>query len=201
MSQNTERHQATHERKSMTEKSTPAVSYLTWTGIALIVFGAFAVAVPAFAGELAVMVIGAVVLISGIMQFVQGLREESWSSKLLSLVLGVITAFCGGAILAHPLVGMVVLTLVLAVMFVIEGIWKIIASFSFRPAPGWLALLFSGILGFLLGFMIWKQWPLSGLWAVGILIGVDLLVTGCSMVALAMTIKRVKGFVEEAASG
>ena len=182
----------------MAEKSVPAASYLMWTGIALIVFGAIAVALPAIAGELAVMVIGAVVLVSGITQFVQGLREQTWSHKLLSMVLGIITALCGGAILAHPLVGMVVLTLVLVVMFVIEGIWKIVVSFSFRPAPGWLALLFSGILGFLLGFMIWKQWPLSGLWAIGILIGVDLLVTGCSMVTLALTIKQAKKVVEEA---
>ncbi len=59
-------------------------------------------------------------------------------------------------------------------------------------------MLFSGILGFLLGFIIWRGWPVSGVWAVGILIGVDLLVTGCSMVALAMTVKQVKKDIEEA---
>lgn len=184
----------------MTEKSTPGASYLMWTGIALIIFGAIAIVVPAFAGNLVVMVIGAILLVTGVLQFVQGLREETWSSKLLTLVLGVITTICGISVLAHPVVGMVVLALILAILFVIEGIWKIIASFSFRPAQGWLAMLFSGIIALLLGFLIWKQWPLSGLWAVGILIGVDLLVTGCSMVALAMTVKQVKKDLEEAAS-
>jgi uncharacterized membrane protein HdeD (DUF308 family) len=184
----------------MTEKSTPGASYLMWTGIALMIFGAIAVAAPAVMGTAVVMVIGAILLVTGIVEFVHAFREPTWSSKLLTLVLGVITTICGFSVLAHPVVGMVVLALILAVLFVIEGIWKIIASFSFRPASGWLAMLFSGIVALLLGFLIWKQWPLSGLWAVGILIGVDLLVTGCSMVALAMTIKRVGKDLEEAAT-
>jgi uncharacterized membrane protein HdeD (DUF308 family) len=170
-----------------------------WTGIALIIFGAIAIATPAFMGTAVVMVIGAVLLVSGVFQFVQGFREESWASKLLGMILGVIAVLCGFAVLAHPLVGMVVLTLILAIFFVIEGIWKVIASFSFRPAPGWVAMLCSGILCFLLGFLIWYQWPLSGMWAIGILIGVDLLATGVSMVVLAMTIKRMKKDLEAAA--
>ena len=96
--------------------------------------------------------------------------------------------------------GLTMLTLVLAFFFVIEGIWKIVISFSYRPAQGWIAMLISGILGFLLGFIIWRQWPISGRWAVGVLIGVDLLMTGISMVALAMTIKHVKKEDAEAAA-
>lgn len=184
----------------MTKKSTPGASYLMWTGIALMVFGVIAIAAPAIMGTAVVMVIGAILLVTGIVEFVHAFREPTWSSKILTLVLGVITIVCGISVLAHPVVGMVVLALILAILFAIEGIWKIIVSFSFRPASGWLAMLFSGIIALLLGFLIWKQWPLSGLWAVGILIGVDLLVTGCSMVALAMTVKQAKKDLEETAS-
>ena len=184
----------------MSETSTPSTSYLMWTGIALIVFGAIAIAAPALMGTAVVMVIGAILLVTGVVEFIHGFREPKWSSKLLTLVLGVITIVCGISVLAHPVVGMAVLALILAILFAIEGIWKIIASFSFRPASGWLAMLFSGIIALLLGFLIWKQWPLSGLWAVGILIGVDLLVTGCSMVALAMTVKQVKKELQEGAA-
>ena len=181
----------------MSETSTPSMSYLMWTGIALMIFGAVAVAAPAVMGAAVVMVIGAILLISGIVQLIHGFREQSWSSKLLGFILGAITCICGLAVLAHPLFGLTILTLVLAIFFVVEGIWKVVVSFSFRPAPGWLAMLFSGILGFLLGFLIWKQWPLSGEWAVGILIGVDLLVTGSSMVALAITVKRLTEDLQE----
>ena len=184
----------------MNKAAAPNASYLMWTGVALIVFGAVAVAAPAVMGTAVVMVIGAVLIVSGTVQLIHGFREQSWSSKLLGFILGAITTICGLTVLAHPLFGLTILTLVLAIFFVVEGIWKVIVSFSFRPAPGWLAMLFSGILGFLLGFLIWKQWPLSGMWAVGILIGVDLLVTGSSMVALAITIKRLGRALQESAT-
>jgi uncharacterized membrane protein HdeD (DUF308 family) len=83
------------------------------------------------------------------------------------------------------------IALLLAIFFVVEGVWKIIASFSYRPAPGWLFMLASGVIALVLGLLIWKQWPVSGLWAVGILVGVDLLMTGVSMVALATTVRRI----------
>lgn len=96
----------------------------------------------------------------------------------------------GGAVMAHPFYGMAALTLVLATFFAIEGIWKVVSSFSYRPMPGWIALLMSGALDLILGILIWRQWPVSGLWAVGLLVGVSLLSTGIALVALAITWKR-----------
>ena len=111
-----------------------------------------------------------------------------------------IVALCGLGLLGEPWVGMKFITLVLAIFFVVEGIWKIIASFSYRPASGWLLILASGVLTLFLGLLIWKQWPVSGLWAVGILVGVNLLMTGISMVALASTVRRLKSLAKDAAA-
>ncbi len=175
----------------MTTNNLPQTNHLMLTGILLIIFGVIAIATPAVAGTAVVIVIGAMLLLAGIVQFVQGLRAESWSSKLLPLILGLVTALCGVGVLGHPLLGLSFLTLLLVAFFVVEGIWKIIASFSYRPAPGWLFMLASGALGLVLGVLIWQQWPVSGLWAVGILVGIDLLMTGISMVALATTVGRL----------
>lgn len=177
----------------MSTKALPNPNYLLLTGIALLVFGCIAIAAPAVAGTSVVIVVGAILVVSGVTQAIHGIREESMASKLHSLVLGVITLLGGLAVLAHPLLGLTVLTLVFAVYFVIEGIWKIIASFSLRPASGWLAILGSGLIDFVLGFLIWRQWPLSGLWAVGTLIGVDLLVSGAALLLLSSTVRRLRG--------
>ena len=59
-------------------------------------------------------------------------------------------------------------------------------------------ILLSGVIALVLGLMIWRQWPVSGLWAVGILVGVDLLMTGISMVALASTVRRIRNVAAEA---
>ncbi len=175
----------------MTTNNPPQTKHLMLTGIVLIIFGIIAVATPAVAGKAVVMVIGALLLIAGVVQFVQGLRAESWSDKLLPLILGAIAALCGLGLLGEPWIGMKFIVLLLAIFFVLEGIWKIFVSFSFRPAPGWLFMLASGVLGLVLGLVIWRQWPVSGLWAVGVLVGVDLLMTGISMVALASTVRRI----------
>ncbi|PQO42813.1 hypothetical protein C5Y97_01265 [Blastopirellula marina] len=160
-------------------------------GFLTVAMGAVAIASPLIAGTAIVYLVGAVLLIAGITQIAGGIQADTMSHKLMPLILGVVTTLGGIAALAHPLVGLEVLTLFLAAYFVAEGIWKVIASFNFRPAQGWLALLFSGIITWLLGAMIWLQWPDSGLWAIGILVGVNLLMTGMALLALAATVGKI----------
>jgi uncharacterized membrane protein HdeD (DUF308 family) len=176
----------------MTDQKMVGTTSLTLMGVLLIILGIIAVATPAVAGKAVVLVIGATLLIAGVVQIVSGLRTEGWSGKLPPLILGVIAALCGLGLLGEPWIGMKFIALLLAIFFVVEGIWKIIASFSYRPASGWLLILASGVIALVLGLLIWKQWPVSGLWAVGILVGVDLLMTGISMVALASTVRRMR---------
>ncbi len=95
----------------MTTNSSAQTRHFMLTGIVLIVFGVIAMATPAVAGTAVTLVIGGVLLISGLVQFVQGWRAESWSSKLLPLIQGLVTALCGLGVLAHPLLGLKFLTL------------------------------------------------------------------------------------------
>ena len=71
-----------------------------------------------------------------------------------------------------------------------EGAWKIVVSFRYKPATGWKWLLASGLLSLILGLLIWNQWPVSGMWAVGALVGVNLLGTGLALAALASTLNK-----------
>jgi uncharacterized membrane protein HdeD (DUF308 family) len=176
----------------MTDEQTPNIASLTLMGVLLIILGIIAIATPAVAGKTVVMVIGVVLLVGGVVQIVSGLRSEGWSGKLPPVILGVIAALCGLGLLGEPWIGMKFIALLLAIFFVLEGIWKIIASFSYRPASGWLLMLASGVIALVLGLLIWRQWPLSGLWAIGVLVGVDLLMTGTSMVVLASTVRRLR---------
>ena len=185
----------------MSDQEVPDTTSLTLMGVVLIIFGVLAIATPAVAGTAVVMVIGAMLLIAGIAQIVSGLRTEGLSSKLPPLILGVLSAFCGIGLLGEPWIGMKFIALLLAIFFAVEGVWKIVASFNYRPATGWLALLASGILTLILGILIWRQWPISGLWAVGVLVGINLLMTGISMVTLAATARRLKSVAEEDAAG
>ncbi|MEW4562436.1 HdeD family acid-resistance protein [Bremerella sp. JC770] len=181
----------------MAESKKPSVTFLMVMGVVTAILGVVAIGSPAVAGTAVVYIVGAVMLIAGISQVVMGLKAEGWSHKLLPLILGTVTTMGGLAVLAHPVLGMEILTLILAAYFVAEGIWKVIASFNFRPAQGWLAILFSGFVTWLLGAMIWMQWPASGMWAIGILVGVDLLLTGIALICVAMTLGKIVDKIDE----
>jgi len=174
----------------MGRETRSAIDRLNWLGIVLIALGVAAVLTPAVAGSAVVMVIGFILLIAGIVPIVRGLKAEAGMEKAMSLILGIIMVLAGIAVIGHPLLGLAFLTLLLVGYFVAEGVWKIVVSFRYRPATGWKWLLASGALSLLLGLLIWNQWPVSGMWAVGVLVGFNLFGTGLALVTLASTLNK-----------
>ena len=168
-----------------------AIEHLYLLGIVLIALGVAAVLTPVVAGSALVIVIGFILLLAGIVPIVRELKAEASMEKAIGLILGIITALTGIAVIGHPLFGLAFLTLLLVGYFVAEGVWKIVVSFRYKPATGWKWLLASGALSLILGLLIWRQWPVSGLWAVGVLVGVNLLGTGLALVTLASTLKSL----------
>jgi len=168
-----------------------AVEHLHWLGIALIALGVVSVLAPVVAGSALVIVIGFILLIAGIVPIVRELKAEASTEKTMGLILGIITALTGIAVIGHPLFGLAFLTLLLVIYFVTEGVSKIVVSFRYKPAAGWKWLLASGVLSLLFGLLIWSQWPVSGMWAVGVLVGLNLLGTGMALVTLASTLKSL----------
>lgn len=174
----------------MSQAMQSAVTRLTWLGVALVVFGLAAIITPAVAGGAVVLVIGMILLAAGIVAIFRAMKAQSGTEKGLGLTLGIITGLAGIAIIGHPIFGLAFLTLLLIGYFVAEGVWKIAVSFRYRPATGWKWLLLSGAASLVIGFLIWSQWPVSGMWAIGIMVGINLLSTGLALVALAATLKR-----------
>jgi uncharacterized membrane protein HdeD (DUF308 family) len=137
---------------------------------------------PAVAGGAVVSVVGVILIAAGLVQIWRALQSAG-SEKVMTLILGAIAVLAGIAVVLHPLLGLAFLTLLLAVYFAAEGLWKLVAAFRYRPPAGWL--MASGLLSFVLAWLIWSQWPISGLWAVGVLVGLDLIATGAAVVTLA----------------
>jgi uncharacterized membrane protein HdeD (DUF308 family) len=82
------------------------------------------------------------------------------------------------------------LTLILAVFFMVSGAFRILVALLMR-FPEWRWLLLNGLITLLLGLLIWKQWPLSGLWVIGLFIGFELIYTGVSWVLLSLAARRL----------
>ncbi|KAA0132122.1 HdeD family acid-resistance protein [Gimesia chilikensis] len=162
----------------MSTTTPPVIKNFKMTGIILCVLGVISLITPAMAGTAVVLVIGSLLMFGGFLYLFQTSQAGDTSGKMMHIILGILMILGGFGIISHPLFGLSFLTLMMAMFFLFEGTWKVLMSFSLKPAAGWGQVLFSGIISLLLGGLIWAEWPLSGLWAVGTLLGVDLLLTG-----------------------
>ncbi len=157
---------------------------MTVMGVALAVVGVLALGAPFWAGATVTLLVGCLVLAAGIGQCVFAFQARSFGRGALSFLLGGITVACGVVMVAHPILNLAFLTLALAVWFVVTGVFEAIYAVKLRPLEGWHWTLVGALLSVLLGLMIWNQWPLSGTWAVGVLVGVKMLFLGVTLVLL-----------------
>ena len=154
----------------------------TILGAIAIILGMLAMLAPALIGISVVMIVGVIVVAGGIVRMIWAFQAGSLGKGLFGFAIGGLTLLCGLALVANPLFATGVLTIVLAAYFIVDGIFEIVAGLRLRPEPGCGWMLFAGIVSILLGLMIWQQFPLSGAWAIGILLGIKLFFVGLIMV-------------------
>ncbi|TLU64589.1 HdeD family acid-resistance protein [Thalassotalea litorea] len=166
-------------------------------GILIVILGILAMVAPMIAGMSIAVMVGLILLFAGIVQIVFALKAQSFGSGLLKFLFGGISVLGGLFMMIMPAMGLITLTIVLLVYFIIEGIFTIIIAFQYKPQQGWGWMLFSGVVTLVLAWMIWKSWPVSGAWAVGILVGVRLLFSGFSIIFTSMATKKLAQSIEK----
>ena len=162
-------------------------------GIILCLLGLIVLLSPVAAGEAVVLIVAVVLVVTGIAQMVQGWRSGGWSVAPVAIVFGAAVAVVGVMVWLNPAIGSGFLTVLLILFFIANGLWKASTAWRYRGAHGWVWLLLSGLVSLVFVYLLWKQWPLSGAWAVGVLVGIDLVLTGLSMVILAVALRKVRG--------
>ncbi|MGH9353055.1 MAG: HdeD family acid-resistance protein [Terriglobia bacterium] len=164
--------------------------WLLALGIALIVLGVIALIDSVAVTVISMFLFGWVLLIAGIIEAVQAFRHRRGGHLFLHVLNAVLSIVVGLLLLRHPLAGAIVFTLLLAVYFTVAAIFRIIAALAMR-VPRWGWALANGIVTLILGILVWSQWPVSGLWIIGLFIGIDLIITGWSQVMLASVARRL----------
>ena len=153
-------------------------------GIVMVIAGALAIMSPLVAGLSVAIAVGVLLVASGVSRLFLAFKMGSFGQGVLVFVLGVLSIIAGGYMVARPGMALATLTLVLAAYLFVDGIFEIIWAFRLRPIKGWGWTLFSGIAALVLGIMIWRQFPVSGTWAVGTLVGIHMIFGGSSLASV-----------------
>ena len=165
--------------------------WLIVAAILFIVLGAFAIIEPAVAGLGVALLVGWLLIFGGVSHFISAFEGGGARRVLFQILAGVVFLLGGYYLLSHPLMALGTLTLLLAAVILVVGVCEIVTYFRLRDeqASGWM--LANGILALVLGGMIWLQWPSSSVWAIGTLVGVNLLFTGVTRLMVGLTGRRL----------
>jgi uncharacterized membrane protein HdeD (DUF308 family) len=159
-------------------------------GVLLIVCGILAIASPLLAAVAVSAFVAWLIVVAGVVHLILAFRVHGAGSMIWKLLVALAYLFFGGYLIAHPLLGVTSLTLLLAVLFLVEGVLDIVMFFRMRSLRGSTWVLIDAIITLALGLMIYMQWPTSSVWAIGTLVGVSLIISGFSRVMLSLAVRR-----------
>jgi uncharacterized membrane protein HdeD (DUF308 family) len=159
-------------------------------GVLLIIFGSVAVASPFLAAVAVSVVVAWLIVLAGVVHIMLAVRAHGAGSMIWKLLVGIAYLCFGAYLIVHPVLGVASLTLLLASLFLIEGILDIVLFVKMRPIHGSSWVLVDGIVTLLLGLMIYMQWPSSSAWAIGTLVGISMIFSGVARVMMSLAARK-----------
>lgn len=162
-------------------------------GLLFILLGFLAVGSSTAVTLGSVIFLGSLLLLGGVVQIAYTFSIRGWSGFFISLLSGILYSVVGFMMIVHPAESALSLTLLLAAFYIVGGIFRIVASATTR-FEHWGWALVSGVIKFGLGLLIWFGWPDTGLWIIGLFIGIDLIFYGWFWVLLSLTARTMKEF-------
>lgn len=157
-------------------------------GLVSVIVGMMAISSTFVATEAIVVIFGVLLTVVGVTEVIHAFMVRTLSSFALHVLAAAVYLMGGLFILEHPVKAAAVLTLLFAASFLVGGSLRIIFALSNR-FPAWPWVLLNGVIDLLLGFLIWREWPESSLWVIGLFFGIDLLFHGWSWIFLALSVR------------
>ncbi len=168
-------------------------SYWCWflaLGVLLLVCGTLAVGFPFVASLVAIRALSIVLLVAGVATLVGSFWAGKWSGFLIQVLVGLLYVAAGVVVEDKPGVSILLITVYVAVTFMVMGIFRILAAMVLRfPQWGWTLL--NGCVTFLAGLVIFRHLPFAAVWVIGLLVGLEMLFSGWAWIMLALAIKRI----------
>jgi uncharacterized membrane protein HdeD (DUF308 family) len=158
-------------------------------GLSLALLGVALIGSAYSATIFSVFVFGFLLIGAGVVHIVQSILARQWHGMFLSLLLAVLYVVIGALCIGNPANAAVNMTFLFAAFCFVGGLFKMITSLISR-FENWDWVFFNGLVTFILGVLIYTQWPLSGLWVIGTFVGVDMILSGWSWMMLALSARK-----------
>jgi len=182
------------EQKSQVGLIAAAISkgwgWLLALGIISIILGVIGLGMTVTLTIVSVIFFGVLLLVGGVLQLFDAFKHSGWKSTFWHVLIALLYVVGGIILVGDPVGGSVALTLVVAAMLVGSGVFRAVMAFQSRSVPGWGWLLFGALLSVLLGLMVLSSWPVSGLWVIGLIVAIELIINGWSCVLMALVGRR-----------
>lgn len=162
-------------------------------GVTFIALGLLAIGSSTLVTTVSMIFLGSLLLFGGIIQTGYTFSIRKWSGFFLSLLSGILYGVVGFLMIIHPTASALSLTLILAAFYVVGGLFRIVGAASMR-FEHWGWALASGVIKFMLGLLIWMGWPDTGLWVIGLFVGIDMIFYGWFWVLLSLTSRAMKEY-------
>lgn len=164
--------------------------FLIGMGIALMILGTVAIGTSIVTTMATVLLLGFLLLFGAVFQIVTALWGRHWRGFSPQLLSGGLYLVLGLFMIDNPIEAAMGLTILVATGLLVGGVIRIALS-ALDQFEGWRSVLLSGILSVLLGISIWRQWPLSGLWVIGLFIGMEMVASGISWLMLGLAVRSI----------
>ncbi|MGB0123741.1 MAG: HdeD family acid-resistance protein [Silvibacterium sp.] len=162
----------------MTEALRKASGWAIAWAILIIIAGFIAITTPFISGIGITIVIGWLLVISGVFHVIESFHARGAGSFIWRLIVGLIYIIGGADIALHPAYGLITLTLFLGIILLIQGVLGVVAFFSHRNLPGSVWILINSLINLAFGAFIWWDGPRAAVWVIGTLVGVVLIFSG-----------------------
>jgi uncharacterized membrane protein HdeD (DUF308 family) len=160
-------------------------------GVIYALAGIIALSSVAMATVASVLVVGIMMVIAGLAEVINACQLRSWGKFFLWIALGALYIVAGFVTFENPALAVAVLTLVLGASLIVSGLMRLVLAISMSVGTPWAPVFLSGVITFLLGTVILAHWPVSSIYTLGVLLGIDLLVAGLGWIGVGLRLRRI----------
>jgi uncharacterized membrane protein HdeD (DUF308 family) len=181
--------------ESRENKESSYRSFKGWSiaiGILMMLLGVVTITLATATTFMTVLLLGSVVLVRGVFEVIHAVQTHGQEGFWARLFEGILAVVIGLFLLLRPGISALGITLFIAALLVVGGLVRAIAAPIEHP-KGWGWAMFGGIVSFALGVWLWSGWPVTAIWFIGLLVGVEILATGITLTALPFAVEPMLG--------